>query len=114
VLASLLGFAANMLYAAPSVQRSYDFNIGNALYDFGSTLYRDSNTTSCVTALNRQCELGMEENMSEEFSLKYVQLSYDGDVVDTGSITGCAACGGRCYMLPENGTYGEACLYVCG
>ena len=70
ILASLSSFAANMLYAAPTAQRSYDFNIGNALYDFESVLYRNSTVRACFVAADPHCELGIAENLSIALSLR--------------------------------------------
>ncbi len=113
ILASLSSFAANMLYAAPTAQRSYDFNIGNALYDFESVLYRNSTVRACFVAADPHCELGIAENLSIALSLKYVQLSDAGMEVKSGSGQHCTKSQERCYPILRNGTYNMLCLYVC-
>ena len=113
MLASLLGFVANVLYASPSTQNAYDFRMGNALYDFGSMLYRNAAVMDCITTSNRQCELGIEGNLSSALSLKYVQLSFKGMVVASGSEERCTDSQERCYLMPANGTYGLLCMHIC-
>jgi hypothetical protein len=113
ILASLSGLAVNLLYASPAAQRSYDFGIGNALYDFGNMLYRNATAKDCFIDADQKCELGIARNLSTAFSLKYVQLSDAGVTVESGSERYCAASQERCYPIPRNGTYHLLCLYVC-
>lgn len=113
VLASLSSLAVNLLYASPTIQRSYDFNIGNALYDFGNMLYHNDSVRNCFIATDRKCELGIAKNLSVAFSLKYVRLSNAGDTAESGSEMYCSDFGERCYLIPKTSTYYALCLYVC-
>ncbi len=113
ILASLGSFAVNLLYASPTTQRSYDFNIGNALYDFGNMLYRNSTIKACFIAADRECELGVVENLSIAYSLKYAQLTDAGVTTESGSEHYCTKDQERCYPIQRNGTYDVLCLYVC-
>lgn len=113
ILASLSGFAVNLLYASPATQRSYDFDVGNALYDFESMLYRNGTVKNCFIAADQQCELGIAENLVTAFSLKYVQLSDAGAMVKRGMEQYCSISQERCYPIQRNGTYDMLCLYVC-
>ncbi len=111
--ASLLGIVANELYTSPLTQHSYDFGLGNALYDFPSMLYHNSTYRECFSSANSTCERIAIQQLRAFFLLKYARFSDAGTAIEDGSPSDCARFQERCYLSPEGGVYTLACLSVC-
>lgn len=111
--ASLLGVAAHYTYSLPTVQRSYDFALGNSLFDFSSMLYHNYSVSNCAASTNASCVHVILTQLQETFALRYVRLSLGNNASFVGSELSCSRFQQRCYVLPENGTYPVACLLVC-
>ncbi len=113
ILSAIASLSANILYASPATQRSYDFDIGNALYDFGNMLYHNDSVKACFVSAETQCELEIAEGLRSAFALKYVRLSQEGKTAERGSERYCSMYQERCYPVSVNGTYSVLCLYAC-
>jgi len=113
ILGSVAGSAIALSYSMSLSQKTLDFNIQNAFYDFSNILYRNSSYGSCVLRLG-SCATVLLSGFDANYQLGGSLLAIENESARAGNLSGCSVSKAECFPVRNNASFVQVCLTLCG